>query len=233
MILRVFIGIYSALLFFSVLAVFPQETPPKVPAKETKAVEKPVMLDDKILFYLTTEAEGHINLKRAEEVSERIKKIADSTRFKVDSIKIDDFNGPMTLISIGDEMLMAVLDQDAASKGKSRSQLAGEYSEIIRTTIEKYRGARSLKRLMYSALYTFITTIVLIAILILIRKLKHKIDNRTDDRYKGWKKGIQIQKVELVRAGQINKLLKGGIKGISITLVFYISTCSSCWAFFP
>ncbi|MGW8325743.1 MAG: hypothetical protein ACWGNI_08535, partial [Desulfobacterales bacterium] len=219
MILRVLIGIYTALLFFSVPAVFPQEAQPKVPFKETKAAEKPVMLGDKILFYLTTEAEGHINLKRAEEVSERIKKVADSTRFKVDSIKIHDFNGPMTLITIGDEMLMGVLNQDAASKGMSRNQLASEYSKIIRTTIEKYRGARSLKRLMYSALYTFITTIVLIAILILIRKFKHKIDSRIDDRYKGWKKGIQIQKVEIVRAEQINKLLKGGIKGISIILV--------------
>jgi len=219
MILRVFIGIYTALLFFNVPGVFPQETQPKVPSKETKAVEKPVMLGDKTLFYLTSEAEGLSLEKRAEQLSERIKKVADSTRFKVDSIKINDFKGPMTVISIGDEWLMAVLDQDAASKGKSRKQLATEYSKIIRTSIEKYRGVRSIKRLMYSSLYTFIATVVLIAILILISKFKHKIDSRIDSRYKGWKKGIQIQSVEIVRAEQINKLLKGGIKGISIILV--------------
>jgi len=219
MILRVFIGIYSAFLFFSVPAAFPQETLPKVPSKETKAAEKPVMLGDKILFYLSTEVEGFTLEKRTEEISARIKKIADSTRVKVDSIKTTDFNGPMTLITAGDERLMVVLDQDAASKGKPRKQLATEYSQVIRTSIEKYRGIRSLKRLIHSALYTFISTIVLIAILILIRKFKHKIDSRIDDRYKGWKKGIQIQSVEIVRAEQINKLLKGGIKGISIILV--------------
>ena len=124
MILRAFIAIYTALLFFGAPCVFPQETLPKVPSTETKAVERPVMLGDKILFYLTTEAEGHIIRRRAKEISKRIKKIADSTRFKVDSIKIDDFNGPITLITIGDEMLMGVLDQDASSKGKSRKQLA-------------------------------------------------------------------------------------------------------------
>jgi small-conductance mechanosensitive channel len=197
----------------------PPSALPNAPSKETKAVEKPVMLGDKILFYISTEVEGLTLGKRAEEISERIKKIADSTRFKVDSIKINDFNRPMTLITIGDKRLLAVLDQDATSKGKPRKQLASEYSKIIRTAIEKYRGARSLKRLLYSVLYSFITTIVLIAILILIRKFKHKIDIRIDDRFKGWKKGIQIQKVELVRAEQINKLLKGGIKGISIILV--------------
>jgi small-conductance mechanosensitive channel len=219
MTLRVFIGIYTALLFFSVPAVFPQETQPKVPSKETKAIEKPVMLGNKTLFYLTAEAEGLSLEKRAEQLSERIKKIADSTRFKVDSIKIKEFNGPMTVISIGDEWLMAVLDQDAASKGKSRKQLATEYSKIIRTSIEKYRGARSLKRLMYSALYTFISTIVLIAILIVIRKLRYKIKHRIEDRFKTLKKGIQIQSVELVRAENINKLLEGILKGIHVILV--------------
>ena len=222
MILRVFIGIYTALLFFGVPGVFPQETQPKVPPKETKAVGKPVMLDDKILFYIPTEAEGLTLEKRAEQLSERIKNIADSTRFKVDSIKITDFNGPMTLITIGNESLMAVLDQDAASKGKSRKQLAAEYSKIIRTAIEQYREDRSLKNLIYSALYTLIATIFLITILILISKFKHKIKNRIEDRFKTWKKGIQIQSVELVRAEHINNLLEGSLKGIHVILVLIL-----------
>ena len=206
-----------------------------VPSKETKAVEKPVMLGNKTLFYLTSEAEGLTLEKRAEQLSERIKKIADSTRFKVDSIKINDFNGPMTLISIGDEWVMGVLDQDAASKGKSRKQLATEYSKIIRTAIEEYRGARSLKTLMYSVLYTFISTIVLIAILIVIRKLRYKIKHRVEDRFKTLKKGIQIQSVELVRAENINKLLEGSLKGIHVilALIFLYIYLQLVLSFFP
>jgi len=235
MILRAFIAIYTALLFFGAPCVFPQETLPKVPSTETKAVERPVMLGDKILFYLTTEAEGHIIRRRAKEISKRIKKIADSTRFKVDSIKIDDFNGPITLITIGDEMLMGVLDQDASSKGKSRKQLATEYSKIIRTAIEKYRKARSLKRLIYGALYTVIATIVFIAILIIISKFKHKIDRRIDDRFKEWKKGIRIQSIEIVRAEHINKLLEGSLSGIHVilVLVFLYIYLELVLSFFP
>jgi hypothetical protein len=84
----------------------------KVPSKETKSTDKPVILGDKILFHLATEAEGRTLAKRAEVVSERIKKTADSTRFIVDSIRTSDFNEPMTFIVTGDEILLAVLDHE-------------------------------------------------------------------------------------------------------------------------
>ncbi|MCJ7542798.1 MAG: mechanosensitive ion channel family protein [Desulfobacterales bacterium] len=233
--LKAFIGIYIALLIFGVPGVFSQENLPKVPSKETKTADKPVIFGDKILFYLATEAEGHILAKRAEEVSKRIKKIADSTRFTVDSIKTNDFNAPMTLIVTGDEILLAVLDQDAVPKGRSRQQLATEYSQVIRTAIEKYRRDRSLEQLIYGTLYTFLATIVLIAILILIGKLKHKIDQRIEERFKSWKKGIQIQSVEILRAEKINELLKGGIKGIRLilTLIFLYIYLQLVLGFFP
>ncbi len=235
MILKALIGIYTALLFFGVPGAFPQEAPPNVPSKETKSTDKPVILGDQILFYLATEAEGRTLAKRAEEVSERIKKIADSTRFKLDSIRTSDFNEPLTFIVTGNEILMGVLDFDAVSKGKSRQQLAAEYSQVIRTAIEKYRKDRSLKQLIYGLLYTFIATIVLIAILILMGKFKHKIDQRIEERFKGWKKGLQIQSVEIVRAEKINELLKGGLKGIRLILflVFLYIYLQLVLGFFP
>ncbi|MCJ7542880.1 MAG: hypothetical protein MUO88_24805, partial [Desulfobacterales bacterium] len=219
MILRAFACIFTALLFFGVPGAFPQDALPNEPAKETKTADKPVMLGDKILFYLATEAEGQKLAKRAEVVSERIKKIADSPRFKVDSIRIRDLNEPITFIVSGNEILSAILDHDAVSKGKSRQQLAAEYSQVIRTAIEKYREDRSLKQLIYSVLYTFLATIVLIAILTLIGKIKHKIDQRIEEGFKSWKKGLQIKSVEIVRVEKINELLKATVKGIRFILV--------------
>ena len=219
MILRAFACIFTALLFFGVPGAFPQDALPNEPAKETKTADKPVMLGDKILFYLATEAEGQKLAKRAEVVSERIKKIADSPRFKVDSIRIRDLNEPITYIVSGNEILSAILDHDAVSKGKSRQQLAAEYSQVIRTAIEKYREDRSLKQLIYSVLYTFLATIVLIAILTLIGKIKHKIDQRIEEGFKSWKKGLQIKSVEIVRVEKINELLKATVKGIRFILV--------------
>jgi hypothetical protein len=220
MILRAFACIFTALLFFGVPGAFPQDAQPNEPSKETKTGnEQPVILGDKILFYLPTESEGIKVVKRAEEVSKRIKTIADSNRVEVDSIKTVDLKSPMSLIVAGDKMLMAVVDQDAISKGKSRQQIADDYSQIIRTGIEKYREDRSIKQLIYGIFYTILATIVLIAILALIGKIKHKIDQRIEERFKSWKEGLQIKSVEIVRAEKINELLKAGVKGIRIVLV--------------
>jgi small-conductance mechanosensitive channel len=220
MILRAFACIFTALLFFGVPGAFPQDALKKEPSKETKTGnEQPVILGDKILFYLPTESEGLKVANRAEDISKRIKTIADSTRVKVDSITIFDFKSPMSFIVAGDKMLMAVVDQDAILKGTSRQQVAAEYSQVIRTAIEKYRKDRSLKQLIYSVLYTFLATIVLIAILTLFGKIKHIIDRRIEERFQSWKKGLQIKSVEIVRAEKIHELLKGSVKGIRFILV--------------
>jgi small-conductance mechanosensitive channel len=220
MILRAFACIFTALLFFGVPGAFPQDAQPKELSTETKAAnEQPIILGDKILFYIPTEAEGIKVTKRAEDISKRIKTIADSTRVKVDSITTIDLKSPMSFIVAGDKMLMAVVDQDAILKGTSRQQVAAEYSQVIRTAIEKYRKDRSLKQLIYSVLYTFLATIVLIAILTLFGKIKHIIDRRIEERFQSWKKGLQIKSVEIVRAEKIHELLKGSVKGIRFILV--------------
>jgi small-conductance mechanosensitive channel len=205
--------------FFEAPGAFSQEVPPNVSSKENKVTDEPIILGDKTLFHTVTEIQGRTLVKRAEMISERIKKIADSAMFKADSIQTDDFSTPLTLIVFGDEVIMGVFDEDAIPKGKSRQQLAAEYSQVIRTAIEKYREERSFKQRIYAAIYTLITTFFLIAILILIEKFKHKIDQRIEERFKTWKKGIQIQSVEIVRAEKINDLLKGGVKGIRLILV--------------
>jgi small-conductance mechanosensitive channel len=219
MILRAFACIFTALLFFGVPGAFPQDALPNESSKEIKTADKPVILGNKTLFYLSTEHEEMKLAKRAEEVSERIKNIADSTRFTIDSIRTIDFKGPLTFIVAGDKVITAILEKDAISKGKSRKQLATEYSQVIRTAIEKYRRDHSLKQLSYGIFYTFLTTIALIAILILIGKIKHKIDQRIEERFKVWEKGIQIKSVQIMGAEKINDLLKGSIKGIRLILV--------------
>ena len=235
MILKTFIGLCTALVVFGIPGAFPQEAPPAVPAKDAKTADKPVMLGDQVLFHLATEAEGITQAKRSIEVSNRIKKIADSTRVSVDSITTSDFNTPMTFIVAGDEIVMSIIDQDVVSKGKSRQQLAAEYAQILRSAIEKYRRDRSLKQHIYSALYTLIATIIFVAILILLGKLKHKIDRRIDERFSAWKKGLQIQSFEIVRAEKISEVLKGGVKGIRLILVliFFIYLFAACAGIFP
>jgi len=111
MILKAFVCIFAALLFFGLPGAFPQEALPTPPSKEAKSAEKPVMLGDRVLFHLVTEAEGFIQAKRASDVTKRIKKIAESARFPAGSIKTDDFSAPMTFIVAGDCMSSDPLGQ--------------------------------------------------------------------------------------------------------------------------
>ena len=236
MILRAFTCIFAALLIFGVPGTFSQDTLPKEPSKEIKTDgEQPVILGDKTLFYIPTKSEGITLAKRAEEISERIKTIADSIGVKVDTITTVDLKSPMSLIVVGDKMLMAVVDQDVISKGTSRQQLAAEYSQIIRKAIEKYRKDRSLKQLIYGVIYSCLATIVLIAILILFGKIKRKIDQRIEEHFQSRKKGLQIKSVEIVRAEKINELLKTGVKGIRfiLALVFIYIYLQLELGFFP
>ena len=216
---KVFMVLCVSLLIFGAPVAFPQEEQPAAPSKETKALEKPVMLGNQTLFNISSEIEGFTAAKRAREISKRITKIADSTRFSIESLTTSDFNSPLTLIVVGDEIVMSILDQDAVTKGKSRQVLAAEYAEVIRSAIEKYRRDRSLEVRIYGAVYTLIATIIFIAVLIFLGKFKHKIDRRIDARFTGWKKGLQIQSFEIVRGEKINEMLKGGIKAIRLILV--------------
>ena len=232
---KVFVVFFSLLMAGGPTVVLAQDARPAGAVGEALVPEKPVMLGDQVLFHLTTEAEGLSLAKRSKDISKRLQKIADSPRFKIDAITTTDFNSPITFILAGDEIVMSVLDQDAASKGKSRQLVADEYAQIIHTAIEKYRKERSVEQLVKGAIYALIGTFIFIAVLILLAKLKNKIDRAIDDRFKAWEKGLQIQSLEIIRAGKINELIKGVIKGLRIVLVllFLYIYLQSVLGFFP
>mgnify|MGYP000311335754 CR=1 FL=1 len=173
---KVFVVFFSLLLAGGPPIVLAQDAQPAGAVGEALLPEKPVMLGDQVLFHLTTEAEGLSLAKRSNDISQRLQKIADSPRFKIDAITTTDFNNPLTFILAGDEIVMSVLDQDAASKGKSRQLVADEYAQIIHTAIEKYRKECSVEQLVKGAIYVLIGTFIFIAVLILLAKLKNKTD---------------------------------------------------------
>ncbi len=238
MISKIFMTAMTFLLIMGTPGAFSKDTEsagPSAPDTAAPSMEKPVMLGDKVLFQLATEVEGLTLEKRAKLASKRIKNVADAYRFKTDSIETTDFKAPLTFITIDNEIIMAVIDQDAVSTGKTRQQLAADYAQVIRTAIEKYRRDRSFEQLVSGILYTTIATLVLMGILLLIVKLKQKIERRIDDRFGTWKKGIHIQSVEIIRAEKISEVLKGGLKGVRLilTLIFIYIYLQTVFGFFP
>ena len=55
---KVFMVLCVSLLIFGAPVAFPQEEQPAAPSKETKTLEKPVMLGNQTLFNISSEIEG-------------------------------------------------------------------------------------------------------------------------------------------------------------------------------
>ena len=233
------ISLCIVLLFFGVALSSAQvsPTPPKTMPPKTEEVKPqgyPVTLGDQTLFYIK-DVKGFSAENRAKNIDERITKIAEDPRIPITSVTTAAYEQPATFIIIGDEVVMAVLEEDALAEGRPRKEIAAEYSQKVKTAIEKYRADRSFKSIATAALFTLIATLVLIAALYLINKLYHKGEARIQAWLDSKKVHIHIQTFEVVRAERIRTLFMGGLRMIQvfiILLLFYTYLHLSL-SFFP
>jgi len=228
------ISVFILFLFVSVPGSFAQVTPTPPKSQEVKLQGYPVMLDDQTLFYIK-DVKGFPAENRAKAIVERIKKVAEDPSIPITSVTTSPYEQPITLITIGDEVLMAVLEEDALAEGRPRKEVAEEYSQKLKAAVEKYREERSLKSIAIAALFTLIATLVLIAALYLINKLYHRGEAKIQTWLDSKKVHIGIQTFEVVRAERVRVLLMGGLKMIQvfiILLLFYTYLHLSL-SFFP
>jgi small-conductance mechanosensitive channel len=207
-------------------------TPPKT--QEVKLQGYPVTLGDQTLFYIK-DVKGFPAENRAKNINERIKKVAENPHIPITSVTTSAYEQPATFIMIGNEVLMAVLEEDALAEGRPRKEIAEEYSQKLKVAVEKYREKRSLKSIATAALFTLIATLVLIAALYLINKFYHKGAAKIQAWLDSKKVHIGIQTFEVVRAERVRALLMGGLRMVQvfiIVLIFYAYLHLSL-SFFP
>jgi small-conductance mechanosensitive channel len=211
----------------------------KAPAKTEKAPPSasPVVLGDQILFNVPEELgyKGLTQEGRAKGISEKIKSIAEDESIPVDSLAVRNFQKPMTFIVSGDKLVMVILDPDAAAAGRSREELAREYTEKIRTAIVKYRKDRSRESIIHGSLYTLLATLALIALLIILSKIKRRIDRGIESWLNRRLKGLQIQFFGIVRVERMKALLMEALKIVRLVLIllFLYVYLNSVLGFFP
>ena len=207
-------------------------TPPKT--QEANPQGYPVMLGDQVLFSIR-DVRGLSGEERAKTLSERIKKIAEDPGIQVTSLATSSYKQPISLVTAGNELLVAVLEEDAEAEGRTRQELAAEYSRKLSSAIEKYRRERSAKLILTGSLLTLAATLVLIAILYffnrLYRKVNAVIQNWADSR----RASIHIQSVELIRPERIRAVLMETIKVLRffIILVILYTYVHFVLSFFP
>jgi small-conductance mechanosensitive channel len=208
-------------LFVSVPGSSAEVTPAPPKTQEANPQGYPVTLGDQTLFYIR-EVKGFPAESRAKAIDERIKKVAEDPHIPITSVTTSAYEQPATFIMIGNEVLMAVLEGDALAESRPQQEIAAEYSQKIKTSIEKYRAERSFKNIATAALFTLIATLVLIAILYLINKVYHRGGAKIQAWLDSKKVHIGIQTFEVVRAERVRVLLVGGLRMIQVFIILLI-----------
>jgi small-conductance mechanosensitive channel len=221
-VVKVLISVCMVFLFVSVPGSSAQASPAPPKTEEVKLQGYPVMLGDQTLFYIREEIRGISPEGRAKAISEKIKAVADDFNIPVSSVTTSSFEMPMTQILAGDMNLLLVLDQDARAEGRTRQELATEYSQKLKAAIGKYREERSLKQELVGILYTLIATLVLIAALYLINKLYHRGEAKIQAWLDSKKVHIGIQTFEVVRAERVRVLFMGALKIIQVFIILLL-----------
>jgi len=218
---KAFISVCVVFLFVSVIGSSAQVSPTPPKTQEAKLQGYPVTLGDQPLFYIK-DVEGFPAEGRAKSIGERITKAAGDPHIPITSVTTSAYEQPATFIMIGDEVVMAVLEGDALAEGRTRQEIAAEYSQKLKTAIEKYRAERSFKNIATSALFTLIATLVLIAALYFINKVYHRGGAKIQAWLDSKRVHIGIQTFEVVRAERVRVLLMGGLKVVQVFIILLI-----------
>ncbi len=215
------------------VGVLAQEEKPAEP-EQVQDRGYPVKLGDETLFYLK-DVTGLPTQKRAESIMERIKAVADDPRVPVTSITTSTYPQPITLITANDELLVSVLEEDAIALGRSREELAAQYSAELRNAIENYREAHSTKWIIRGAIYTLVATIVLIAALYFVTRFHRKIVASVQEKLQKEKDSILIRTFEIGKRERVLTMITKSIRFITILigLVLFYGYIKLVLNFFP
>jgi small-conductance mechanosensitive channel len=217
--IKLFIVTWITVQFVGTLGAYAQ-TATTSESQKVSAPGYPVTLGDQTLFDIR-DIPGLPAEQRAKAIVERIQKIVEDPEIPVSTVTTSTYKQPITLITAGNALIMAVVDEDAVGEARTREQLAKEYAERLRLAIEKYRKDHRLAAILYGVLYTCLLTAALVTVLILLRKLQYRIDQRIL-RDIARTKGVQIQSFEIIRKEQVRAVLMGAVKFIRFFLILLI-----------
>ena len=165
------------------------------------SAQAPVVVDGKTIF----QVEGVLSFTaqaRAAAISQRIKDLSEQTSFNPGAITVSDAAATSDIVA-GNTVLMTVTDRDAQVAGRDRHDLAVEYAQRIRQSLESLKREYSLKSILLGCVYALIATVFLILLFKLLSTLFPKLYRRLY-RWRGtYIPSLRIQKFELLPAERI------------------------------
>ncbi|UFP93510.1 mechanosensitive ion channel family protein [Gloeobacter morelensis] len=212
--------VLSAALICPLSAQETSKTESKSPTAQTAAGA--VALDGKTLFVIEVELGSASASERGKNTTERLVKFAQNQDQPLDALRIEsgDKQGiPLTAISYPGGNLATFSEADARAAGKSRTALAKDSLEKIRSAVGRYRQERQTGYLLRSGAYTAVATVILLAAL---RVINH-VFARLYRVLKAWEnvyiRPIHIGSYELLQANQLDDLITFFARLVQIAVV--------------
>jgi small-conductance mechanosensitive channel len=200
-----------------------QGNPPSSKPQESEGRSYPVTLGDQVLFSIRS-VKGYSGEERAKVIEERIKNVAENYHIPVTTLPTFNYQQPITIITAEGELLVAILEEDALAEGRTRQELAAEYTQKLRTAIEQYRRDRSLRQIVTASLFMLLATLCLIVIVYLLNRFYRSMETAIQVRVQSKKLSLHIQAFELLGTEEIERIFIGTMKTIRLFLflgIFY------------
>jgi len=115
---------------------------------------------------------------RAEGIQQRIVSLGKRRDIGLEAIHAED-RGAWTEILAGPERIMAVTENDATAAERKRSELAAEYTEIIRQVVRRYRENHTWRQVLWGLLYAVLSTLGFSIVLFLLFLGRRSLRPRT------------------------------------------------------
>lgn len=169
--------------------------------KNTETSVAPVIIDGRVLFNLRG-VTGFPAKTRAEQIANRIKKLATDPEFNVENFHTEE-SGFSTQIMANKKIIFHLLDADARLEYIDRKMLAKAHIMTIQNAIQEYRHSRTFSIILKNTILVIFVGFILIAALFFGVKLYRWLDNKISQVYEDKFKGFELQSYKLIKAEHI------------------------------
>jgi small-conductance mechanosensitive channel len=177
----------------------------------------PVVVDGAVLFTVRG-ISAYPGEKRAAQIAERIREVADDPRVPVSDLRSVESAGA-TELRADDRVIMLILDADGRVEGVSRQELALAYVPVLRRAIEEYRRARTPARLAIAAGRAALDSALLAALVTLVLFAFRRLDGLVVGRFRRRIDALEARSYEILRAERIRGLIRGALRTLRAAIL--------------
>ncbi|MEZ5565955.1 MAG: mechanosensitive ion channel [Gammaproteobacteria bacterium] len=139
---------------------------------------------------------------RATAIAGRIEAVVDAGESVLGHIRTEE-RTRSTEILAGEQHVLSVTDADALPTGRTRQQLAADYTVVLGAALEREFQGRSAKGLIIGAVVTLVATLLLISFIYYLNKLAPRVRTAIRDAGLRYINALKFRGTELLPAASV------------------------------